>query len=80
MAKATFGDPEVGEIDLDEVKCYENINRSTPHEVFGGEVDSIPYQEDEVKLHFKDGTTKTVKGLSDILKLEGLQISECREE
>lgn len=80
MAKITFSDPDVGEVDLDQLKCYENIVRSAPYGVFRGEVDKIPYQEDELKLRFKDGTTKVARDLSAIIKLEGLQIPECRDE
>lgn len=80
MARITFSDPDIGEVDLDQLECYENIVRSAPYGVFGGESDRIPDQEDEIRLRFKDGTTNVVKDLSAIIKLEGLQIPKCRGE
>lgn len=80
MARITFSAPNVGEIDLDDIRCYEDIIRSDPSATFGGEYDGIPVQEDRIRLHLKNGSTKEVSGLSDILTLEGLGLSKCGDE
>lgn len=73
--KITFND--VGEVDLDNVKCYKNIRRSDVYSPFVSESEKIPVQDDEVELCFKDGTIQTTKDLSSILKIEQSQVPKC---
>lgn len=76
MTRIEFGD--IGEVNIEELECYTNIYRRDIGDVFSGENGEISGGDDEVKLHFKDGTSKVTKDFSGILKLEK-QVQICRD-
>lgn len=75
MAKINFSD--VGEVDLDELECYENLIRSSVKASFSGETDAIPVQKDKIKLHFKNGDSKETEDLRSIMELDSSYVLEC---